>query len=537
MTAATEAIGESPVKLTDRYLIALQQSGITGFVDKGGRAWSLRNYGDMAVRTTSRQAAVAELLTRDDEQDLYMISKIGSTCPVCAPLEGRVYSKSGTDPNYPPLSLAFGKIDPTGPEDLSNTFLNIHPNCLVPGGSVLGEGIVAESRRLYRGEVVTLNTAGGDKITVTPNHPILTDRGFIPAGQIKEGDKVVKTTREYARLIGEAPNNVYIDSGVDEIFHALMKSSGGTSSAVKGSSEQFHGDGIADEEVNIIFSDSLGNGIGNLMRVKKLRKKSFPSGWGRRILLFADSTFTKIFVSALRSLYSGVRRLGFVGGIKLVSKDSEEFPNLGKTAPAFLGYLRICKTGIVEIKHFCEKLRMGFLEVFRDVGKLSLTGSPHYSEFRADSGHLMMSDPVFFGNLCEEEPAIYERLKFLFTNGAAVFESVNHIDTSYYDGYVYNFETKLNYYVYNNIVTHNCLHSLMPYTELGKTPKQVERIRNFSNPETNPLDRDPRSKKQIEAYREKERNRAAYLREFKKKQEKRLERQMAKQKKATESEV
>lgn len=130
MTAATQAIGESPVKLTDRYLIALQQSGITGFVDKGGRAWSLRNYGDMAVRTTSRQAAVAELLTRDDEQDLYMISSIGSTCPICAPLEGRVYSKSGTNPNYPPLSLAFGKIDPTGPEDLSNTYLNIHPSCL-----------------------------------------------------------------------------------------------------------------------------------------------------------------------------------------------------------------------------------------------------------------------------------------------------------------------------------------------------------------------------------------------------------------------
>jgi hypothetical protein len=63
----------------------------------------------------------------------------------------------------------------------------------------------------------------------------------------------------------------------------------------------------------------------------------------------------------------------------------------------------------------------------------------------------------------------------------------------------------------------------------------VERIRNFSNPETNPLDRDPRSKKQIEAYREKERNRAAYLREFKKKQKARLERQMAKAAKESEA--
>jgi hypothetical protein len=83
----------------------------------------------MAVRTTARQAQVAALLTADD-YDLWQIVKIGSTCPVCAALEGRVYSKSGTNPDYPPLSLAYGKVDPSGPEDLTNTYLGIHPNCL-----------------------------------------------------------------------------------------------------------------------------------------------------------------------------------------------------------------------------------------------------------------------------------------------------------------------------------------------------------------------------------------------------------------------
>lgn len=69
------------------------------------------------------------MLTADDH-DLWQIVKIGSTCPVCASLEGRVYSKSGTNPDYPPLSLAFGKVDPAGAESLENTYLNIHPNCL-----------------------------------------------------------------------------------------------------------------------------------------------------------------------------------------------------------------------------------------------------------------------------------------------------------------------------------------------------------------------------------------------------------------------
>lgn len=107
----------------------LKNTGITAFVDKAGRRWSLQSYCNMAVRTTSRQAEVAAVLTADD-YDLWQIVKIGSTCPVCAPLEGRVYSKSGTNPEYPPLSLAFGKVDPNGPNNLANTYLNIHPNCL-----------------------------------------------------------------------------------------------------------------------------------------------------------------------------------------------------------------------------------------------------------------------------------------------------------------------------------------------------------------------------------------------------------------------
>ena len=37
-----------------------------------------------------------------------------------------------------------------------------------------------------------------------------------------------------------------------------MKSSGGAACRVVGTAEQFHGDGIPDSEVDIVFSDSLG---------------------------------------------------------------------------------------------------------------------------------------------------------------------------------------------------------------------------------------------------------------------------------------
>ena len=113
-----------------QFVNTLLQEGITAFVDKAGRRWSLYTYGMMACRTTNRQAEVLAVLTADPDQDLYQISSHKTTCALCAPYEGRVYSRSGKDPDFPPLAAAFGKIDPKGPEDLTNSYLNIHPNCL-----------------------------------------------------------------------------------------------------------------------------------------------------------------------------------------------------------------------------------------------------------------------------------------------------------------------------------------------------------------------------------------------------------------------
>ena len=112
------------------FVQTLRREGVRAFTDKAGRDWSLHTYCTMVSRTTSRQAEVLAVLTADPEHDLYMISSHGTTCGLCAPYEGRVYSRSGTDPDFPPLAAAFGKMDPAGPDTLANTWLNIHPNCL-----------------------------------------------------------------------------------------------------------------------------------------------------------------------------------------------------------------------------------------------------------------------------------------------------------------------------------------------------------------------------------------------------------------------
>lgn len=129
-TAAVQAAGRGVFSAVPGFVEALRRKGVTAFVDKAGRHWSLHTYASMVLRTTSRQAEVLSVLTQDSEWDLFKISSHGTTCKRCAPYEGRVYSKSGKDPDFPPLSAAFGKMDPSGPDTLANSYLNLHPNCL-----------------------------------------------------------------------------------------------------------------------------------------------------------------------------------------------------------------------------------------------------------------------------------------------------------------------------------------------------------------------------------------------------------------------
>lgn len=128
--AAMQATGRGVSKTVPAFVELLRREGVTAFIDKAGRRWSLHTYCSMVTRTTSRQAEIAAVLTADPEHDLYKISSHNTTCKICAPFEGRVYSRSGIDPDFPPLASAFGKIDPSGPDNLANTWLNIHPNCL-----------------------------------------------------------------------------------------------------------------------------------------------------------------------------------------------------------------------------------------------------------------------------------------------------------------------------------------------------------------------------------------------------------------------
>lgn len=83
----------------------LRRNGITAFVDRRGRRWTLTNYAKMVTRTTTREAASAgtENRMREIGLDLVKISKHTGACPICVPLQGRTFSLTGISKNYPHL--------------------------------------------------------------------------------------------------------------------------------------------------------------------------------------------------------------------------------------------------------------------------------------------------------------------------------------------------------------------------------------------------------------------------------------------------
>lgn len=111
----------STVRQAKQELISrLISTGINGIRDKRGRYISLDAYAQTVARSTTREATNTATLNqlKYNGYDLVKMSQHNSPCPICAPLEGRVYSISGNDTRYPPLNKAYN-----GP------YANIHPNC------------------------------------------------------------------------------------------------------------------------------------------------------------------------------------------------------------------------------------------------------------------------------------------------------------------------------------------------------------------------------------------------------------------------
>lgn len=128
-----------------------------------------------------------------------------------------------------------------------------HPNCFPPGVIVSGPAALGATRRWYEGELVTLRTASGQELPATANHPILTDKGWVPANLLKVGDQVVRSTHPQGALPLVVPDEQQAPTLIEDVRGSnLMVPLG----VVPTAAEDFHGDG-GHGEVDVVLADRL----------------------------------------------------------------------------------------------------------------------------------------------------------------------------------------------------------------------------------------------------------------------------------------
>lgn len=179
------------------------------------------------------------------------------------------------------LSLASA----TFPSAASATFGHTH--CVIGSTVTHATATRSLSRRWYAGEFIVIRTSAGDELTITPNHPVLTNRGWVPAGLLTEADDVVRCT-SIKRDPVVVPDEDDVPTSVEDRFRSAMV---GGLVAVPFASEDFHGD-AGDGEVHVVPAN------GNL----SMGAQSPLSQHGQELAL-AGRRWTGVYLSGLCSLH------------------------------------------------------------------------------------------------------------------------------------------------------------------------------------------------------------------------------------------
>ena len=179
----------------------------------------------------SNQANLATYAQNADLiQSVQWVSTLDAdTCLQCGELDGRTWESMAAAP----IPVA-----------------DTHPNCYVPTTTVEGEFLFA-TRLWYSGPVIDLETRQGLRLTVTPNHPVLTVEGLRPAKLIREGDDVVSR-----RLRIGCEDDEHVPPTIEEVFRSIRQH--GFGQPARRREEDLHGDAAAGQgDIDVVAVDRM----------------------------------------------------------------------------------------------------------------------------------------------------------------------------------------------------------------------------------------------------------------------------------------
>jgi hypothetical protein len=123
-----------------------------------------------------------------------------------------------------------------------------------PAGTLVQSAGDAEHvlRGKYRGQINVITTAGGKKLRGTPNHPVLTTRGFLPIAELKPCDKVINIIFDDG-VMAVRNNGVEMPSEIGAFFDLCSENAFPNIRREAASAIDLYGDGKGiDGEIDIV---------------------------------------------------------------------------------------------------------------------------------------------------------------------------------------------------------------------------------------------------------------------------------------------
>ena len=337
-------------------------------------------------------------------------------------------------------------------------------NCVLGDTVIISPAIRAGYRREYSGEIIVIRTAGGKELSVTPNHPILTDHGWVAAGLLHSGDNVICYTGAN-RSFSISPDINQGVSRIEDIFDSLCIS--GKRFNLPVSSCNFHGD-ISDGEVEIVFSDSFLRNGGDTSLQQELIEIEFGAASCFPEFFMPESALSQVVISASHSS----------DGVMGSSSEGESIIGGHTREP-----VRHCDGAIITDTD-AELIKIPANEPFRysDFGSNLIFPEPGFIQGEELGGCNAGFSPetnfpvIRFDNTVSLQavldgmyrtPVFFDNEIISFT-GHEETDNIVIVERKSTQGsfiHVYNLQTEGEWYSANGIITHNCRHSFYPFFE------------------------------------------------------------------------
>ena len=334
------------------------------------------------------------------------------------------------------------------------------PNCLPANSNIESfDGLNKLYRHRFTGVLTKLITESGETVESTPNHPILTNRGWVACKDVEIGDYIVKARQQSSDII---KSNITNDiTTIGELFDSAISLFGIDITKSVNTGFEFHGD-ITDSEVDIIdITGSLPSEYdAEFSKCFCEFILTYPDPLRMEIDSFSDGSFDKFLMSSFGTCEGFISSFGSVLSL---FKSHEAHAN------------NIC---LALVSYIATRFEQSFsdssarnIELFR---KLKFAKSIFIGDNNLICRQIftLMTMAFDFGNnktvsadsLGEVIGINFKNFSDFNQSGGIIetFERVDNKIISEFSDHVYNLETKKNWYSSKGYIIHNCRCILKP---------------------------------------------------------------------------